>query len=382
MKINHQPIHYSDIVVLMRSTTAFLTFKKVFDAYHIPNHIVLSQGFMNANEIENMIAFLKAINNKYDDISLMSILRQPYSISSIDMNSIAKIRVDHKEQSLYDCLLLSQDKKIISFLENFEMLCQYAKEHSPYDLLKKIYEVTEYPLFVTHLVNGEQRKANLDLLLEVIKQKQEQTPYLSDLLEELMQAADIAPAQVSYSHDVVEFMTIHKSKGLEFPIVFVSQMHKQFNMQDSKEKIMIDKKLGFALKPRIFQSGETLSNVIAEYENSYRDIIACHQLDESVNEEMRILYVALTRASQKLILTGVMKSIDEIVDIQEKLLINEDPDIPHHKGNSILLYHRLRKTNNYLSWILATILRHQDIIEQCLSIDELKESIIIKRVSL
>lgn len=88
---------------------------------------------------------------------------------------------------------------------------------------------------------------------------------------------------------------------------------------------------------------------------------------------MRILYVALTRASQKLILTGVMKSIDEIVDIQEKLLINEDPDIPHHKGNSILLYHRLRKTNNYLSWILATILRHQDIIEQCLSIDELKE---------
>ncbi len=373
MKINHQPIHYSDIVVLMRSTTAFLTFKKVFDAYHIPNHIVLSQGFMNANEIENMIAFLKAINNKYDDISLMSILRQPYSISSIDMNSIAKIRVDHKEQSLYDCLLLSQDKKIISFLENFEMLCQYAKEHSPYDLLKKIYEVTEYPLFVTHLVNGEQRKANLDLLLEVIKQKQEQTPYLSDLLEELMQAADIAPAQVSYSHDAVEFMTIHKSKGLEFPIVFVSQMHKQFNMQDSKEKIMIDKKLGFALKPRIFQSGETLSNVIAEYENSYRDIIACHQLDESVNEEMRILYVALTRASQKLILTGVMKSIDEIVDIQEKLLINEDPDIPHHKGNSILLYHRLRKTNNYLSWILATILRHQDIIEQCLSIDELKE---------
>lgn len=132
------------------------------------------------------------------------------------------------------------------------MLCQYAKEHSPYDLLKKIYEVTEYPLFVTHLVNGEQRKANLDLLLEVIKQKQEQTPYLSDLLEELMQAADIAPAQVSYSHDAVEFMTIHKSKGLEFPIVFVSQMHKQFNMQDSKEKIMIDKKLGFALKPRIF----------------------------------------------------------------------------------------------------------------------------------
>ena len=102
-------------------------------------------------------------------------------------------------------------------------------------------------------------------------------------------------------------MTIHKSKGLEFPIVFVCQTHKQFNTQDSKERFMIDKQLGIAIKPRVYVSNEQFGQMTVEYDNCYRNMIARHQLDESINEEMRILYVALTRASQKLILTGVLK---------------------------------------------------------------------------
>ena len=115
-------------------------------------------------------------------------------------------------------------------------------------------------------------------------------------------------------------MTIHKSKGLEFPIVFVCNMHKQFNTQDSKERMMIDKRLGIALKPRMRKNTENLNNLIIEYENCYRNMIARRQLDESINEEMRIFYVALTRASHKLILTGVLKSIDEIAALQDTLI--------------------------------------------------------------
>lgn len=374
MKIKDKPVDFKDMVVLMRSTVSFLTFKKVFDLYQIPNHIVLSQGLMNSNEIENMMTFLQGLAHPYDDIALLSILRQPYTISHIDMETIAQIRIDQKDISLYECLKTSSHQQIIAFLEIFEELRLYSYTHTPYDVLKEIYRLTDYPLFVTKLINGAQRKANLDLFLEIVLQTQEQSPYLPDLIETLKNSSDFAPAQSSSGSDnVVEFMTIHKSKGLEFPIVFVCNMHKQFNTQDSKERMMIDKRLGIALKPRVKKDTETINQMIVEYENCYRNMIARRQLDESINEEMRIFYVALTRASHKLILTGVLKSIDEIAALQEKLLVNESPDIYHRENaGTILLYDRLRKTNNYLSWTLSAILRHPDIIKQCLQIEQLK----------
>ena len=375
MKIQNKPVDFKDMVVLMRSTVSFLTFKKVFDLYQIPNHIVLSQGLMNSNEIENMMTFLQGLAHPYDDIALLSILRQPYTMSNIDMETIAKLRTDHKEISLYECLSLSSDKRVINFLDIFNELRLYSYTHSPYEVLKEIYRLTDYPLFVSKLINGSQRKSNLDLFLEIVLQTQEQNPYLAELIETLKNSSDFAPAQSSSESDnVVEFMTIHKSKGLEFPIVFVCNMHKQFNTQDSKERMMIDKRLGIALKPRMRKNTENLNNLIIEYENCYRNMIARRQLDESINEEMRIFYVALTRASHKLILTGVLKSIDEIAALQEKLLVNESPDIYHRENaGTILLYDRLRKTNNYLSWTLSSILRHPQIIEQCLQIEQLKQ---------
>lgn len=375
-KLKGKHIQYKDIVVLMRSTPSFLTFKKVFDLYNIPNHIVLSQGLMSSLEVIDMVTFLKALINPYDDVAMLSLLRQPYTFSHIDLETIAKLRINHKDISLYDTLKLSQDEKINNFLTVYDNLRTLSSQCSPYELLLEIYEQTDYPLFVSHLINGEQRKANLDLLLEIVKQIQDTTPYLKDVLYTLENSADYAPALVSHSNDdMVEFMTIHKSKGLEFPIVFVCNMHKQFNSQDSKERFMIDKRLGIAIKPRVKTTQGDFKDVIVEYENPYRNMIARRQLDESINEEMRILYVALTRASEKLILTGVIKDIQEIAQLQEKLLVNEDPDIMHREGaRHVLLYDRLRKTNNYLNWVLASILRHPDIIEQCLHIDGLQDN--------
>lgn len=377
-QLKKKPISYKDIVVLMRSTSSFLTFKKVFDLYNIPNHIILSQGLMTSLEIVDIITVLKAILNPYDDISMLSLLRLPYSLSYIDMNTIAKLRIEHKDIPLYECLLLSNEECIIHFLKAYHELKNYAYNHSPYDLILKIYEMTDYPLFVSQLINGEQRKANLDLFLEIVKQTQDTSPYLEDLIYTLENSSDLAPAYVSNGNDdVVEFMTIHKSKGLEFPIVFVCNMHKKFNTQDSKERLIIDKHLGIALKPRI-KKQEPFKDMIVEYENCYRNMIAKRQLNESINEEMRILYVALTRASEKLILTGVLKSVDEIVSLQQKLIVNSDPDIIHKPGaKNVLLYDRLRQTNNYLNWVLASILRHPQIIEQCLHINELKEIALI-----
>lgn len=373
-KISNKPISYKDIVVLMRSTPSFITFKKVFDLYHIPNHIVLSQGLLSSNEVITMISTLNAISNPYDDVSLLSMLTAPFTFSYVDENTIAKTRLNHKDIPLYECLKLSEDSKILHFLEIFDFLKEYSYTHSPYDLLLKIDEYSDYHLFVSHLINGEQRKANLELFNEIIKDIQKDNPYLKDTLNILENSSDYAPGSIaSDNNDAVEFMTIHKSKGLEFPIVFVCNMHKKFNTQDSKERLIIDKKLGFALKPRIRVSNEQYNDVIVEYENPYRNMIAKELLNESINEEMRILYVALTRASSKLILTGMIKDIKEIQDIQQKLLVNQSPDINKRKGaEQVLLYDRLRKTNNYLSWVLSAVLRHPDILKQCMNIPELK----------
>lgn len=374
-RLNNEPISYKDIVVLMRSTTSFITFKKVFDLYHIPNHIVLSQGLLSSNEVITVLSTLKAISNPYDDVSLLSMLTAPYTFSYVDECHIAECRIGHKDISLYESLQLSSHESIIKFLESFEYLRNYSYSHSPYELVLELYKLSDYLLFVSQLINGEQRKANLELLLNIINDIQKDHSYLKDTLDILENSSDYAPGSIaSDNNDTVEFMTIHKSKGLEFPIVFVCNMHKKFNTQDSKERLIIDKSLGYALKPRIRVSDDKYKDVIVEYENPYRNVIARSLLNESINEEMRILYVALTRASSKLILTGMIKDMKEIVDLQQKLLVNQSPDVHKREGaENVLLYDRLRKTNNYLYWVLSAILRHPDIINQCKNIPELKE---------
>ncbi len=373
-KINDKPISYKDIVILMRSTPSFITFKKVFDQYNIPNHIVLSSGLLSSSEIITVISLLKAINNPYDDVALLSVLTAPFKFSYISSDIIATLRMKDKTVPLYENLKQSDHPKIINFLEVFEELRNYNNAFSPYDLINRIYEYSDYPLFVSKLINGKQRKANLDLLVQLISDIQKDYPYLNDVLDILENANDYAPASTASSNnDVVEFMTIHKSKGLEFPIVFVCNTHKKFNTSDSKDKIIVDKKLGFVLKPRQRLSSDKYEDVIVEYENPYRNMIAKELSNEAINEEMRILYVALTRASSKLILTGMIKDIKEIKDIQLKLLVNLNPNIAKHKGaEDILLYDYLRKSNNYLTWILSAALRHPDVIKQCLLHNELR----------
>ena len=368
MLIEGKPIKYSDIAILMRNSTNFLAFKKVFNYYNIPNLIVLSSGLFTSIEVQSMIAFLKAVNNPYDDISLLSVLRMPYTITGFSEETIARLRIN-KSEPLYNNLKASDDEKIKAFLK---ILNDYQKILNPYELLIRIYDDTQYPLFVSSLINGQQRKANLDLLLEIVKDMIEDHPYLDDLIDELENCSDRTPGNISGNEDAIQFMTIHKSKGLEFPIVFVCNLHVKFNKMDTRERLVIDKKNGFAIKPRIKKTIDDIEGIIVEYDLSYRDLINKYSLKEMINEEMRILYVALTRAKYKLILTGAIKDYNEIIDIQKKLLINEHADL-NHRTSTVLLYDSLRMVDNNLAWILMGTLRHQDMINDCKKIDELVE---------
>ena len=382
-QFNGQPrlVEYKDIVVLMRSTTLFLTFKKVFDQYAIPNHIVLSQGYLNATEIVATITMLKAIINQHDNISMLSLLRGPYLFSHFDENLISEIRLQNLEASLYENILSyyesSKDLQVEKFIHTYEDLKTQLKTLCPSEFLLYLYEKSGYDLFVAGLINGSQRKANLDLLVEEFRNvEKDQSIYeiVENYIQLMTHLSASSPAQViSSSDNVVQFMTIHKSKGLEFPIVFVSNMNKSFNKQDSAKRLIADKQLGIAIKPRTFKNveiGEQLIlDQIVEYENPYRQLLSSRQTEEAINEEMRIFYVALTRASQKLIMTGV-SDYEQLKRWQEDIIINENNEIYDGKKNQhILMYYNIRKTNTYLDWVGHALMRHpqvyQDWIDQC-----------------
>lgn len=383
-KGNQRPIEYRDIVVLMRSTSLFLTFKKVFDQYQIPNHIVLSQGYLNAVEIISVITMLKAIINPYDDISFLSLLRGNYLFSHFNDQTLMQIRLLDKEKALIENVYqyiengLDVKKEIEDFMTLFTSLRQDLFHYPPSQYLEMLLDKSGYSLFVSQLINGEQRKANLDLLVEEFKQREKDKNIFEIVkeYEQLMQHQSASsPAQmISSSDNVVQFMTIHKSKGLEFPIVFVSNMDKGFNKQDSTKRMIIDKQLGIAIKPRVKKTipitdGEFVDQIV-EYEDPYRKLLAAKQTEEAINEEMRIFYVALTRASQKLIMTGVSQK-DDLRKWQEQVIHNENPEIYEgEKNQHILLYYNARKANSYLDWVGLSLMRHPQIIEQWKNSDE------------
>lgn len=372
-KVKTRTAQYNDIVVLMRNTPEFITFKKVFDRYQIPNQIVLSQGFLQTQEIINSIHVLKAIDNHLDDIAMASLLKGNYTMSHFDEQLLTDIRQD-KTISMYDNLVLYIEKqcpqyeRVEAFLDYYHQIVMYSKSHTVKETISKFFQDSQYPLFVSSLINGKQRYANLELFLEHLSQ---QTKGLHAIVTNLSKAIEhgvqMAPGQVlSTNSNTVSFMTIHKSKGLEFPIVFISQLHKQFNKQESRERMVMDKHLGIAIKPRIKQNINPYEDVSIEYENKYRKLIARSQIKDLIDEEMRIFYVALTRASQKLILTGAIDTFSTVISWQQKIMNNEDSDIIRKQGqDNVLLYRNIRNATSYLEWLGLSIVRHPDIIQQC-----------------
>lgn len=345
---------YHDFAILMRATTEFITYKKVFERYHIPANITLSSGLFEANEVISMITLLKALINPYNDIAMLSVLHNNFLFSHFSENEILDIR--NEEEPLYINLTHYHSDKVTHFLEVFNALREAAKTLSPYETLKLCLKETDYQAFVSQLKNGEQRSANLDILLETFRSNQEY-PYLQDYLELLDSGVDQAPGFIaSDENDAVEFMTIHKSKGLQFPVVFVSAMHKKFNASDEKEDIIISQHNGVASYVTALENS-TYGSMICKYNHPYSTLLRKLNHKETVNEEMRILYVALTRAEKKLILTGSIKEEDDILSIARQVQAN-DTDPTLKRGESVVYNLAMRSVDNYLSWIFMALLRH------------------------
>ncbi len=370
---------FKDIAVLMRGASEFVTFKKIFDKYNIPCNIVLNKGFLQSPEIIDSISLLQAVDNHLDDIAFTSLLTGSYLVSNFDENFIAKI-ANYQQSSMYQNLIEyskeHDDLKVNEFIDYYHQLVDYSYKHSSYELLYKFYSDNQYPSFIVNLYNGKQRLSNINLLLDLLKDYNDTSLFdvVSDFTKKIQKSYDMSPAPLlSTNEDAVTFMTIHKSKGLEFPIVFVSQIHKRFNLMDSTNRFISDKDLGITINPRKSYTSNTVGDVVLEYDNKYRRLIANVQTAETINEEIRIFYVALTRASQKLICTGISKGLEELVSMQEKALNQYDERIIKPHDSTVLFYDDVRKYQSYKDYILLSLVRHPDFILQCKNRDFMQD---------
>lgn len=361
---------YGDMAVLMRTTTQFLTYKKVFDAYGIPCSIVLSNGLLASNEINQMLMVYRIMADPYDDIAMVSVLKAPFLFSGFDEAQLARLRLLHPEESYYDIIKNSDDIKCQTFYQWYMNYRNDLKKLSFLTWNQRLLDESGYLRLVSGQRNGQQKKANLLLWLDKIREADLKMLTIEDWLAYFDSMSADSPAVTIQTGQSVQFMTIHKSKGLEFPIVFVSMHQKNFNLMDSRSKIILDKNLGMAMKPKmlvdlettIFDLPATYKDVQVEYSNPYHRLMARYQTLEAISEEMRIYYVALTRAGDKLILTGTIQEKDWL-EAMAMAVSQMEKEMPETADNDhIILNRHARLTSCYLDWLMTAIMRHPEVI--------------------
>ncbi|ONI46043.1 helicase-exonuclease AddAB subunit AddA [Candidatus Epulonipiscioides gigas] len=347
----YRPVEFRDIVILVRSKKNSTIFEEELHKMNINAYAEVSKSFFNAIEIELMINFLKIIDNINQDIPLISVLRS--SLVGLDFNELSDIRTQSLEGSFYEaCKSFMVNNKNDKLIEFFNMIYNFRKLANMVpvsELINQIYLETGYLRYVTMLDNGELKASNLRILKQEAINFEENMQtglfnfinYLNKLSnnpENLLQQAKLGTDQ----NNLVKIKSIHKSKGLEFPIVFLSNSHTKFNTTDIQEDILIHNELGFGAKLRdVALSLDYTTLPYLAIKNKIKN--------ENISEEMRILYVALTRAKEKLIITGITDNYDKL--IKDSMLYSEEK-------MDILT---IRKQTSYLKWIMLSLMTNKYI---------------------
>ncbi len=310
----YRPVIYRDIVILLRSASgrAEVLLTALKNA-NIPAYANINSGYFAETEIRTMLALLQIIDNPQQDIPLVAVLFSP--LFSFTAEELGEIRTIGSTDNFYLALLCYRDtgenedlrNKIASFLEHLHDWREFSRYRSVANLIWHLYDETNFYDYCGTLPGGLLRQANLRMLYERAY-SYEKTDYRGlfrflQFVGKLQKAGtDLSSARtMGENEDVVRIMTVHKSKGLEFPIVILANLQGGFNLQDSHNALLIHRRYG--LGPYCYQE-----KYHARYPTLARQAIAEQINNESKAEELRILYVALTRAREKLILTGTLKN--------------------------------------------------------------------------
>lgn len=345
----YKKIEYRDIVILLRSTSSVAPiFERELIKNNIPVFSDATSEYLDTMEVQTILNLLKVLDNPLDDINLVSVMRSP--IGGFTDNEIVEIRLNNREDSVYSNLLQASGlEKVQEFMEKINQWRQKSETSSLAELIWEIYVDTGFLEYVGLMPNGILRQANLRMLFERAKEY-EKTSFRGlfnfiRFTEKLKNgSSDMAAAKViGESENVVRMMSIHKSKGLEFPVVFLSCANKKINLQDLKTNILLHKDIGFG--PQYIDYERKI-----EYPTAAKQAIKIVGKTEVIAEEMRILYVALTRAKEKLIITGTVNNIQKEENNKKNEL-----NIYHSENtklNSILL----KKYISYLDWVYLVYL--------------------------
>ncbi|CUH95724.1 ATP-dependent helicase/nuclease subunit A [Propionispora sp. 2/2-37] len=307
----YRPLHWRDIVILLRSVKnkAGLLLD-VLKKAGIPVYAEVDGGYFREIEVQVMLSLLSVIDNPRQDIHLAAVLRSP--LVGLTVEELARVRLAESRTDLWTAISSSAGQsglsealqhKIRQFIKRLETWRDVSRRKGVPDLIWQLYRDTGYYEYVGGMPGGLLRQANLRALYDRARQYEATNfrglfRFLRFLERMQDKGTDLAVARaLGEGEDVVRVMSIHKSKGLEFPLVFLADLGKQINLQDSRGLLLCHKTLGvgpFVIRPELRYRYPTLA----------RQAIA-HQLNmETKAEEMRILYVALTRAREKLILVG------------------------------------------------------------------------------
>ncbi|MBE5806179.1 MAG: helicase-exonuclease AddAB subunit AddA [Clostridiales bacterium] len=368
-KQGYRKITYKDIVVLLRSTKVPAPiFEKEISNLNIPVFSDVSSEYLETMEIQTIMSLLKIIDNPMQDIPLITVLRS--SIGGFTDNELVVIRKNDRDVSFYESLVKSMEfvhdelkDKINIFLNNLKKWQKQEKYMSLDELIWQIYSDTNFYNYVTLLPNGGLRQANLKMLFERAKQYESASfkglfNFINFIDKLHSNSGDLSSAKlIGENENVVRIMSIHKSKGLEFPVVFLSCMGKQFNLQDLNENIILHQDLGFG--PTYINTDKKI-----EYTTLAKEAIRLNAKVETLSEEMRVLYVALTRAKEKIIITGISKDIEKSFKEKEELIqMYNDED---NEGINHIL---LKKYKTYLDWLILIYFNNKEKIEGYLKLN-------------
>lgn len=360
-------VRYSDIVILLRSLSGWAdAFAGVLNEAGIPAYTVLATGYFSAVEVQTVLSMLRILDNPRQDIPLAAVLRSP--IVGMTDEELARLRLTDKEASFHDCVLqrcalLAEgaeakehaaeqeqpqeqpfEQKLHRFYTMYQRLRKLVPDTPIHELIEILLKETGYGNYAAAMPAGRRRRANLQMLVEKAI-AYENTSYKGlfhfvRYIDELQKYdVDFGEADLTGEQDdVVRIMSIHKSKGLEFPVVFVSGLGKNFNRQDVRSRMVLHPEFGMGLD-RMDGKRRVKTPTIAK-----RAI--AKQIDlENLGEELRVLYVALTRAKEKLILTGCRKGAAEQVTRQRQQETLSGP----------LYYADREGASGYLDWLIPAV---------------------------